>query len=181
MQLCRAIRLQERSILRSFIRQTIKCWNMCPCSSVQFVLQSNISKEYPCCICKIFTTIPSPDMMKSSIGNIFALLAICAGKSPAPGEFRAQRPVTRSFDVFFDLRLNKRLSKQWWGWWFETLSRPVWCQVNSPAPLFFRVIIIKILVIYCTSRSYLTGTAADWLRWYLSNIIVILTISKIAR
>ena len=26
-----------------------------------------------------------------------------------------QRPVTRSFDVFFDLRLNKRLSKQSWG------------------------------------------------------------------
>ena len=30
----------------------------------------------------------------------------------------AQRPVTRSFDVFFDLRSNKRLSKQWRGWWF---------------------------------------------------------------
>ena len=43
-----------------------------------------------------------------------------------PGEFPAQRPVTRSFDVFFDLRLNKRLSKQSWGWWFETLSRPLW-------------------------------------------------------
>ena len=39
-----------------------------------------------------------------------ALLAICAGNSPVPGEFPAQRPVTRSFDVFFDLRLNKRLS-----------------------------------------------------------------------
>ena len=33
-----------------------------------------------------------------------ALLAICAGNSPLPGEFPAQRPVTRSFDVFFDLR-----------------------------------------------------------------------------
>ena len=40
-----------------------------------------------------------------------ALLAICAGNSPVPGDFPAQRPVTRSFDVFFDLRLNKRLSK----------------------------------------------------------------------
>ena len=38
-----------------------------------------------------------------------ALLAICAGNSPVPGEFPAQRPVTRSLDVFFDLRLNKRL------------------------------------------------------------------------
>ena len=49
-----------------------------------------------------------------------ALLAICAGNSPVPGEFPTQRPVTRSFDIFFDLRPNKRLSKQWWGWWFET-------------------------------------------------------------
>ena len=40
-----------------------------------------------------------------------ALLAICAGNSPVPGEFPAQRPVTRSFDVFFDLCLNKRLRK----------------------------------------------------------------------
>ena len=41
-----------------------------------------------------------------------ALLAICAGNSPVPGEVPAQRPVTRCFDIFFDLRLNKRLSKQ---------------------------------------------------------------------
>ena len=59
-----------------------------------------------------------------------ALLAICAGNSPAPGEFPAQRPVTRSFDVFFDLRLNTRLSKQAWGWWFETLSHPLWRHCN---------------------------------------------------
>ena len=49
-----------------------------------------------------------------------ALLAICAGNSPFTGEFRAQRPVTRSFDVFFDLYPTKRLSKQSWGWWFGT-------------------------------------------------------------
>ena len=55
-----------------------------------------------------------------------ALLVICAGNSPVPGEFPTLRPVTWSFDVFFDLRLNKRLSKQWWGWWFGTLSRPLW-------------------------------------------------------
>ena len=59
-----------------------------------------------------------------------ALLAICAGNSPVPGEFPAQRPVTRSFDVFFDLRLNKRLSKQSWDWWFETPSRPLWRHCN---------------------------------------------------
>ena len=41
-----------------------------------------------------------------------ALLAICAGNSPVTGEFPPQRPVTRSFDVFFDLCLNTRLSKR---------------------------------------------------------------------
>ena len=40
-----------------------------------------------------------------------ALLAICAGNSPVPGEFPAQRPETQSFDGFFYLRLNKRLGK----------------------------------------------------------------------
>ena len=42
-----------------------------------------------------------------------ALMALCAGNSPANGEFPSQWPVTRSFDVFFDLRLNKWLSKQY--------------------------------------------------------------------
>ena len=59
-----------------------------------------------------------------------ALLAICAGNSPVPGEFSAQRPVTRGFDIFFDLRLNKRLSKQSCGWWFETLSCLLWRHCN---------------------------------------------------
>ena len=52
-----------------------------------------------------------------------AWLATCTGNSPVTGEFPEQRPVPRSFDVFFDLRRNKRLSKQSWGWWFETPSR----------------------------------------------------------
>ena len=59
------------------------------------------------------------------------LLAICAGNSPVDGEFPAQRPVTRSFDVFFDLRPNKRLNKQCWGWWFETQSCPLWRHCNE--------------------------------------------------
>ena len=60
-----------------------------------------------------------------------AYLAICAGNSPVTGEFPAQRPVTQSFDVFFDLRQNKRLNKQWWGWWFETPPRPLWRHCNG--------------------------------------------------
>ena len=54
-----------------------------------------------------------------------------AGNSPVSGEFPTQRPVTRSYDVFFDLHPNKRLSKQWWGWWFETLLSPLWRHRNA--------------------------------------------------
>ena len=60
----------------------------------------------------------------------FALLAFCAGNSPVIGEFPAQRPVTLRFDAFFDLCLNKRLSKSW-GWWFETPSHPSWRHCNA--------------------------------------------------
>ena len=60
-----------------------------------------------------------------------ALLAICAGNPPVRGEFPAQRPVTQSYGVFFDLRLNKRLSKQPWGWWFETLLWSLWRHRNG--------------------------------------------------
>ena len=45
-----------------------------------------------------------------------ALLAPCAGNSTVIGEFPLQRPMRWSFDVLFDLRLNKRLSKQSWNW-----------------------------------------------------------------
>ena len=62
-------------------------------------------------------------MMTSSNGNIFRVTGPLCGEFTGPGEFPAQRPVTRRFDVFFDLSLNKRLSKQPWGWWFET---PAW-------------------------------------------------------
>ena len=62
-----------------------------------------------------------------------ALLAMCAWNSPVTGEFPSQRPVTRSFDVFFDLRLNKRLSHQSWGWWSETPWRPLWHHRNVNA------------------------------------------------
>ena len=71
----------------------------------------------------------SPLMMtwwRHQMETFSALLAHCAGNSPVTGEFPSQRPVTPSFDIFFNLRLKKRLSKQSWGWLFETQSRPLW-------------------------------------------------------
>ena len=60
-----------------------------------------------------------------------ALLAFCAGNSPVAGKFPSKGPVAPSFGVFFDLGLNKRLSKQSRGWWFATPSRPLWRHCNN--------------------------------------------------
>ena len=70
-------------------------------------------------------------MMTSSNGTNFRVTGPLCWEFTGPGEFPAQRPVTRSFDVYFDLRLNKRLSKQSWGWWFETQSCPLWRHCNA--------------------------------------------------
>ena len=63
---------------------------------------------------------------KSSNGSIFRVTGHLCREFTGARWIPAQRPLTRSFDVFFDPRLNKRLSKQSWGWWFKTLSRPLW-------------------------------------------------------
>ena len=73
------------------------------------------------------------NIMTSSNGSIFRVTGPLCGKFTGPSEFPTQRPVTRSFDVFFDLRLNKQLSKQPWGWWFETPSLSLWRQCNEMA------------------------------------------------
>ena len=70
-------------------------------------------------------------LLQSHDETFSVLLAICAGNSPVTGEFPTQRPVTWDFDVFFDLCLNKRLSKQLWDWWFETPSSPLRCHCNK--------------------------------------------------
>ena len=71
-----------------------------------------------CNICRLLSSA----WWRHQMETFFALLAICAGNSPVPGEFPTQRTVTRSFGVFFDLHPNKR----WWDWWLETPSCPLW-------------------------------------------------------
>ena len=58
--------------------------------------------------------------------TFYVLLALCQGNPPATGGFPSQRSVTRSFDTFFDLRLNQRFSKKSRRWWFETQSFSLW-------------------------------------------------------
>ena len=70
--------------------------------------------------------------MTSTNGNIFPVTGLFfVGNSPVTGEFPTQMPVTRGFDVFFYVCLNEQLSKQSWGWWFETPLCSLWRQCND--------------------------------------------------
>ena len=82
-------------------------------------------------------------MMTSSNGNIFRVTGLCAGNSPVPVNSPHKGQWRGAFDVFFDLRLNKRLSKQTWGWWFETLSSSLWRQC------FEKIYHVKWIALHC--------------------------------
>ena len=60
-----------------------------------------------------------------------ASLTFCEENPPVTGGFPLQRLVTRNFDVFFDLRLNKPLSTQSRRRWFGTPSRSLWRPCNA--------------------------------------------------
>ena len=88
------------------------------------MITANTSYSQTCCLLQ-------QHMMTSSNGNIFGVTGHLWGEFTGPGVFPAQRPVTRNFDVFFELRPNKLLSKQPWGCWFETPSRSLWRQCKE--------------------------------------------------
>ena len=91
------IQLEQSRYLTYLIVQYMKFAPIKLCENVKFYIKPTVFLNWP--------------WWRHQIETFSALLAICAGNSPATGEFPAQRPVTRSFDVFPDLRLNRRLSK----------------------------------------------------------------------
>ena len=123
----------------SFYRGSAGCmfvWNVCLC-----VYLKNAD---------VLTGLWWAPWWRHQMETFSALLAICAGNLPVPGEFSPQRPVTRSFGVFFDLRPNTRLGKQWRGWWFETQSRSLWRHRNDSACLLCSAGYFCITVYYVT-------------------------------
>ena len=82
-----------------------------------------------CILISLLNYIDHDDIIKWKTSS--ALLALCAGNSPVTGEFPTQRPVTRGFDASFDLRLDSRLSKHSWDWWFVKQSCSLWCHCNA--------------------------------------------------
>ena len=97
-------------------------------------------------------------MMTSSNGTIFRVTDPLCGEFTGHGEVPTQRPVTRSFDIFFELRLNKRLSEQSWGWWFETPSCLLWRHRNVPAKTHTREVkTLTILAIKISDKLWISA------------------------
>ena len=133
----------DRKHVRKSRRGEMGCWNHyyrdcqiseCLNSWFRKILHPRVPSLTPVLFRKPYSgmhTFHSKTWWRHQMETFSAFLALCAGNSPVIGEFPAQRPVTRTFDVFFDLRLNERLSKQSWGWCFETPSRPLWRHSNE--------------------------------------------------
>ena len=105
----------------------------------------------------------SISMMTSSNGSIFHVTGnLC-------GEFIGLRwiPRTKASDAelwcFIDLCLNKRLRKQSWGWWFETLSRPLWRHCNGDKMLWCLVMVTNSKMFW---ESYDIHAHNQWYEMY---------------
>ena len=94
-----------------------------------------------------------------------ALLSLCAWNSPVTREFPSQRPVTRSFDVFLICALNKQLSKQSWGWWFETPSRSLWSHCNGLEEY------IQFIIYDWRSATSVQCAPVTWRGWSLKTLL----------
>ena len=111
-------------------------------------------------------------MMTSLNGNIFC------GTGPLCGEFTGHWwfPLTKASDAdlwcFFYLRPNKRLSKQSWGWWFETPARSLWrhcINVKSNECVSWRLWLptnlLFIRKIFQANNKQTTKTLSDYDLW----------------
>ena len=110
-----------------------------PTSHVIAPVSTTMATEFVYCqICpqKVFavdvlTPTQSTSLWRHQMKTLSALLNPCEGNPPVTGGLYSQEPVTQSLDVFFDLRMNKRLKKQLRCRWFETPLRSLWRQYNN--------------------------------------------------
>ena len=77
--------------------------------------------------------------LRHQMETFSTLLILCTGNSPVTGDFPAQKTVMRNFDIFFDLHMNQRLSKQSSRGWFETPSRSLWRHCDGKIVVFIIV------------------------------------------
>ena len=103
-------------------------------------------------------------MMTSSNGNISRVTC------PLSGEFPAQRPVTRSFDVLFDLRPNKWMKKQSWGCLFQMPSCSLWRHCNDNFQVSKHLFISMILSSVLPMQHTINHT--KWPLWQLLHYMI---------
>ena len=85
------------------------------------------------------------DMMTSPNGNIFRVTGHLYGEFTGPRWLPPTKASDAELWCSFDLRPDKLLNKQWWGWWFETTSGPLWRQCNEVfIPIYFRTIYLNL-------------------------------------
>ena len=77
----------------------------------------------------VYKELEQNALWRHQMETFSASLALCDGNSRVTGEFPSHRPVTRSFDIFFDLRLNRRLGKP--TRLLETPSHSLWRYCNA--------------------------------------------------
>ena len=124
-----------KNILRMNITHLMKVWNqwhtpIIYCFAIRLTRYAIMLKNVEGVL-----GIECINMMTSSNGNIFRVTGALCGEFTGDRWSPSQRPVTRSFDVFFDLRLNPQLNKQWRRRRFETPSHPLWRPGNFVANL----------------------------------------------
>ena len=106
------------------------------------IVEATITNLQPCenyfAKLAICSETPHRAIVTSSYGNIFRVTGPLCGEFTGHRWFPITKPVTRNFDVLFDLRLNKRLSKQSRRRWFETPSRSLWRDCNGN-PVLYRL------------------------------------------
>ena len=151
---CLENRMMYDHVLYFYLMRIV--FNLCSnCAWLNFGGSVCIYPSFVQNVCMYFT---DHTLWRHQMETFSALLAICAGNSPVPGEFPTQRPVTRSFDAFFDLRLSKRLSKQSWCWWFDTPSRPLWRHRN-----------VNSFKIYACISQIIPGAISKTCTWFHSR------------
>ena len=125
---------------------------------------------------RVINSPPLNSWWRHQMETFSALLVISAGNSPVTGELPTQRSVTRSFDVFFDLRLNKRLSSETpsWSLWRQCNvtpgpQRPGGSKIPSPTELLGQNVIQKqeqssvFVEVYLKVINFFTSTACMFL------------------
>ena len=130
-----------------------------------------LKSPHSCLWCMLPLIYASKTWWRHQIEIFSTLLALCVGNTPVIGEFPSQRPVTRSFDVFFDLRLHEWLSKQPLDWWFETPSCPwwrnckdIWCVYSEHKLSWIRLTFYSV-ILWFVSTDFIYPEPSGLLQW----------------